>query len=567
MPIQDDSANVNILKSLLSSTTNDKALAFAATGLTKMYTKEWRTTRTDEKERVLTFLYDYITKDPAALYQRARVAVGPLLRLLCTVTKLAWLDDTRFQNVNERVGAFMYKSTVHSVLALELYTELTVEMQPTSALGRDRRIASAFRDGALEKIYETGLDILKKLARGEVVISDPNEEHHLMRQVLKLCVNCMAFDFNGSLQDDSSEEQSAVMLPHQWTCLLDPNVPKLFFEVYNISVTRNRVDCAVLVLQYMVHLASIRKSYFSSHDGVWTQVLDVLMRGTAGILEAELGTQNEQCYHELCRVISKINIAQNLNEINFQTAQSWFEQVFNFTVATAQDTGRSSASMHFLLKFWAGLVVPCTYYREKMPPQTVQYIQQVATTFVTSRLGMYAALRGCMQCLMLFVHLYNFDIGCVLHSVIAEDDMDETLVDDVLRTEQLDVLSQMCRIGYSIIGTHLINKFQEVLDQGVKPGIERKWAWLVYLAGAMCKCSISQGQRGDLIKAGDQVTRERVIGELAYRVFLLVDYTDNTESIYVPLESSYLYFMDAFRRTAIQEHAAYSSEDKRTVCW
>ena len=74
----------------------------------------------------------------------------------------------------ERVDQFINKSTRHCILALQFFTEVTTDMQPTSGvnMSRFRRTALCYRDAALPQIFERGLNMLKRISAAEANIAD-----------------------------------------------------------------------------------------------------------------------------------------------------------------------------------------------------------------------------------------------------------------------------------------------------------------------------------------------------------------------------------------------------------
>merc|ERR1719356_1771872 len=158
------------LQFVLAHTSNPYALIFSATGLTKLITSHWTAVSDQQKEEMRNFLFDYLAKNGPDLYRSAPAGVSPVVRLLCRVIKLAWLEGPQYQNVTERVGQFLQSSPLHWVLGLEIYTDLTTDMQPSIGLSmsRFRRTALSFRDTALPSIFTIAPQTLQQLVSGSI---------------------------------------------------------------------------------------------------------------------------------------------------------------------------------------------------------------------------------------------------------------------------------------------------------------------------------------------------------------------------------------------------------------
>merc|ERR1712023_356208 len=100
-------------------------------------------------------------------------------------------------------------------------------------MSRFRRTALSFRDSALPTIFTIAIQTLQQLTLGPSNITDKNDERRLTKQVLQLACNCLSFDFMGTIPDETSDEQSTVMVPHSWSMLREDGIPKLFFDLFS----------------------------------------------------------------------------------------------------------------------------------------------------------------------------------------------------------------------------------------------------------------------------------------------------------------------------------------------
>jgi len=525
------------LQFVLAHTSSPHALIFSATGLTKLITSHWTSVSDQQKEEMRNFLFDYLAKNGPDLYRCAQAAVSPVVRLLCRVIKLAYLEGPQFQNVTERVGQFLQSSPLHWVLGLEIYTDLTTDMQPSigPSMSRFRRTALSFRDTSLPTIFTIGITTLSQVSNGQINVSDKNEERRLLKQVLQLSCNCLAFDFMGTIPDETSDEQSTVMVPHSWNMLREEGIPKTFFDLFSRSCTYQWQDCAQLCLQCLVLLAALRRSFFQKEDDR-TRLLASMMQGTTGVLASKMGLQDHGCYHELCRLLGKINATHQLNELcASEQFQVWIEQVYSFTMDSLRHWEVMPNSKHYLLGFWAAMVNPVILLAEKAPKQLEAYIQQITVAYVESRLFMAEASADRNNC----------------------QDWDDPLMDEVLRAEQLEVLSNLGRCRYQDTAQYIMKHFEEVSRLGQQAAVpqaifEKKMTWIVYMMGALVGGHASaKANRADTDCAPTHV----VNGELAGRIFRLVNLTDQQGTPSEGLELAYLYFLEQFRKVYIGEHA------------
>lgn len=525
------------LQFVLAHTSSPHALIFAATGLMKLITSHWTSVSDHQKEEMRSFLLDYLAKNGPDLYRSAPMGVSPVVRLLCRVIKLAWLEGPQHQMVTQKVDQFLQSSPLHWVLGLEIYTDLTTDMQPTigPSMSRHRRTALSFRDTALPPIFTIAIQTLQQLSTGAINVPDKNDERRLSKQVLNLSCNCLSFDFMGTIPDDTSDEQGTVMVPHSWSMLRDDGIPKLFFDMFSRSCTYQWMECAQFCLQFLVLLAALRRSFFQKEEDR-TRLLASMMQGTTAILASKMGLQEHACYHELCRLLGKINATHQLNELCAnEQFQAWIEQVYGFTMDSLRRWEVMPNSKHYLLGFWAAMVSPVILLQDKAPKALESFIQQVTVAYVESRLFMAEASADPAAC----------------------NDWDDPLEDEVLRAEQLEVLSNLGRCRYQDTAQHIMKHFEETSrlgQQGVVPQrvFEKKMTWLVYMMGALVGGHASaKANRTDTDCAPTHV----VNGELAGRIFRLVNLTDQQKETSEGLELAYLYFLEQFRKVYIGEHA------------
>eukprot|EP00927_Polykrikos_kofoidii_P043595 TRINITY_DN37677_c0_g1_i1.p1 TRINITY_DN37677_c0_g1~~TRINITY_DN37677_c0_g1_i1.p1 ORF type:complete len:1104 (+),score=161.54 TRINITY_DN37677_c0_g1_i1:42-3314(+) len=538
LPLVQNPQCIPQLQYVLAHTANQHALIFSSVALSKLITSNWATVSDVQKSEMTDFLVDYLAKNGPDLYHNAHMTVSPLVRLLCRVIKLAWLDGPQFQNVTERIGPFFRSSSVHFIIGIVMYTDLTADMQPAlgPTMARHRRTGLSFRDTALLEIFKTGIQSLQQLANGQINVTDKGEERRLLKHVLQLVCNCLSFDFMGTVPDDSTDDQSTVMVPLSWTILRDEGIPKLFFDMYSKSCSCSWNECAAVCLESLVLLASVRKSVFVRKDDEQDTQLESMVRGTTGILAARLGLDDNACYHEMCRLLGKVHATHQLSELcSSQQFQVWIEQVYNFTMDGLRNWEVMPNSKHYLLALWAAMVNPVLSLQEMEAPKALEeYLHQITIAYVESRLFMAEASAS-----------------------PGGTEWDDPLDDEVLRAEQLDVLSNLGRCRYRETAQHIVKHFEQVSQlgqQGTVPHavFEKKMTWIVYMMGALVGGHASaKAACFDMERAPTHV----VNGELAGQIFRLIHFTDQQSLASECLETAYLYFLEQFRKVYIGEHA------------
>merc|ERR1719487_2191265 len=250
------------------------------------------------------------------------------------------------------------------------------------------------------------------------------------------------------------------------------------------------------------------------------------------ILSQKMGLSCFDCYHEVCRLLGKINAAHQLSELCALPAfQAWMDSVYQFTVESVRSINTLPNSKHYLLGFWASIVNPLIYLKEKAPKNLDSCIQQITLMYLESRI--------------------------ILADTPSDPDVEDPLEDEVLRAEQLDVIASLGRCKYQDTAQYILQKFEEVQSQGTTGAMlsavyEKKLTWIVYMMGALVG-----GHSGCKPNRTDTegMPTHVVNGEIASRVFRLLTQTDVQPNASELLESAYLYFIEQFRKVYIGEHA------------
>ncbi|KAL7069261.1 importin-beta N-terminal domain-containing protein [Cryptosporidium serpentis] len=539
------------LQALLAQSSNPHALMFAATALSKLFTSSWSQIPDNQKEETKTFLLNYLYKCGPDMLRTAPYLVGHFVRLLCQIVKYGWLDTLNPRpTITDQVSQFLNASTSHWIVGLIIFTSLTQEMQYSSGVyfAKYRRAALLFRDTALPTIFQVAMKTLRQIHLGSISITDYQEEYKLLKQVLQLIHNCLAYDFMGTVPDETSEEQNTIMIPHSWAVLREDYIPIIFFDIYAkcCSISENMSDCATLCLQCLILVSSIRRSFFST-QAERTRSLAALMSGTAGIIQTRMGLDNENCFHELCRLLGKLNTANQLTELASTDAFNlWIEQVYSFTIKALEEWSVLPNSKHYLLGLWSHMVIPLLYQGNRAPSNLESFIYNVTITFIQSRIK-------------------------VAEAIAQGRDIEDPLESEVMRTEQLDVLAQLSRCRYHDIADYIVKLFEQVTSN-VQNGVISQdcfisqITWCVYMHGALIGGHTiklrrpllpgsSGGNQNSIPDKSQEVSHHVLNGKLAQLVFRLLQQTDGLSDTPESLELAYLYFLEQFRKVCLGDYA------------
>lgn len=549
VPLLNEPSTITQLEFVLANSANPHAILFASNGLIQLVTNFWPSLSDGYRDELKGFLLNYLSQNCKEMYANplTEQAMSFMIRLLCRLVKLGWLDGPKYQTITTDIQGFIDAGSIpRAILAVDIYSTLTVEMQPTKGpqMSRYRRTSMSFRDIALASIFQTAMKILQNLVNGKLSIPDKTEEGKLVHKVLKLVTGSLSFDFMGTMPDETADDQSTVMVPYTWTNVKDLSYPGLFFNLYEACVSSGRKSCAILCLQSLVLFASLRRSLYSK-DEERAAMLTSYMQGSSKILSNPTmnGLDDVECYHEFCRLLGRVNAANQLSELSSNPQfGAWIDQAFVFTSSALRRINRLPNSMHYLLGFWTALVPPVTSMGPKAPAQVISYLEQLIVLFLESRLQVSAAL----------------------------DDLDgpDALEDETLLYEQLDVVTSLSKL--------FLERSLSVLIRGLDTAREEKTiVWIVYLMGALVAGQIerlspprgrstsldgsSDGSDHDnAMRSANSTTLSKeysAVGEMVKRVFSIMARTDEQSSTSEDLELAYLYFIDQFKKVYLSEQS------------
>uniref|UniRef100_A0A1I7XM47 Xpo1 domain-containing protein n=1 Tax=Heterorhabditis bacteriophora TaxID=37862 RepID=A0A1I7XM47_HETBA len=270
--------------------------------------------------------------------------VTSLCQLFARITKQEWTYCVLENNthpfrepIGELIKTIDMANEDQSLLAVQLLSLLIVDMNShigMESVNKHRKCLSQFRDAYLFEIFQTSVSFLEDVAEK----TNGQQQQQLVVAVLDLCLNCLLFDFIGSLSDETSEDNYNVQVPTIWrTAFTDGKIVTLIFRLYQhlpqIATEK--------VLHIAVQLASIRRTLFNGSER--QTYLEQLVSGVKMIID-------------------------NPDKLS--------EQLMEF----------SANSTYFLLTFWQRMVTSVPYVRSSDDHLLNVYCPEIVTAFVESRL-------------------------------------------------------------------------------------------------------------------------------------------------------------------------------------
>lgn len=256
----------------------------------------------------------------------------------------------------------------------------------------------------------------------------PNEaavvECQLLDQAISLLSNCLNFDFIGVLPDEASDEAATLQVPNNWKDRIQTgSTLRLLFNLYKGCTTGKislfvdasappiigsgtassnsggggafsaapmgspgttvfgntsgggggasqpmrdfsiSLEGAAQALDCISAMVSVRRSLFTA-DAERKRYLVHIMRGVCEILREKQGLKDEACYHNFCKLLSRIKNNQQLTDlIKSEGYAEWLNLTASFTIEACNNPSWSSNSMNYILGLWGRLVASVPYAR------------------------------------------------------------------------------------------------------------------------------------------------------------------------------------------------------------
>nr|KAF6448537.1 RAN binding protein 17 [Rousettus aegyptiacus] len=526
---------------LLEQGTTSYAQLLAATCLSKLIS---RVSPLPVEQRI--DIRNYILNYVASQLKLAPFVIQALIQVIAKITKLGWFevqkDQFVFREIIADVKKFLQGTMEHCIIGVIILSELTQEMNLVDysrPSAKHRKIATSFRDTSLKDILVLACSLLKEVLAKPLNLQDESQQT-LVMQVLKLVLNCLNFDFIGSLADESADDLCTVQIPTTWrTIFLEPETLDLFFNLYHSLPPL----LSQLALSCLVQFASTRRSLFSSPERA--KYLGNLIKGVRRILENPQGLSDPGNYHEFCRFLARLKTNYQLGElVMVKEYPEVIRLIANFTITSLQHWEFAPNSVHYLLTLWQRMVASVPFVKSTEPHLLDTYAPEITKAFITSRLESVA--------------------------IVVRDHLDDPLDDAATVFQQLEQLCTVSRCEYEKTCTLLVQLFDQnaqnyqkllhsasgiTVDMAIQEG---RLAWLVYLVGTVV---------GGRLTYTSTDEHDAMDGELSCRVFQLISLMDTglPRCSNEKIELAILWFLDQFRKTYVGDQLQRTSKEQNIV--
>ena len=160
--------------------------------------------------------------------------------------------------------------------------------------------------------------------------------------------------------DESSEDVGTVQIPSNWRSTIEDEATlSTILQAYSSSQPPQSAQAMECVAQ----LASVRRSLFPNQE-VRQVFLTKLLTGVAAILRSQQGLQEEENFHEFCRLLSRIKSNFQLSEmVKSEVYPDLLSLVADFTINSFQSCPFASNSVYYLLQLWSRMVTSVAYLK------------------------------------------------------------------------------------------------------------------------------------------------------------------------------------------------------------
>lgn len=505
---------------ILTNSTQPYALLLAANSLEILLTTYWNNFTPAQRVELQDYLFQYLIMNSHQLDDYVIASILKLLCRIIKLgwfdityptgsaegsnihsghgVSSSALSTTNHQYILNNITQFLCHNDInYLVIGMKILVQLVNEMNipiTGKTLTQHRKVAVSFRDNLLYPIFIIGVNVLRQVnihntgGNGSVGGNGPlggvgilpaallstgilssggfgasqsgfnstnsqDDYNKLGNVTLTLLIACLSFDFIGTNPEESPEDVGTVQVPSSWRPIIqDTAILELLFSIYYTNSSPRSSQA----MECIVQLSSIRRSLFTTEKE--RQVfLDYLMSQISEIMSSKYGLDDENNYHEFCRLLGRLKASYQLSElIKTRGFSEWLVLASDFTTKSLLNWQYSMNSIHYLLALWSRLVAALPYLRPDtgIPSSTSTTINETQ---------MYSNI--IKQCIMNVLEAY---IQTMLESVEvivnSDGDIDDPLEDEGTLKEQMEKLPILIRLQYDTIAQYLLNMLQNNLN-------------------------------------------------------------------------------------------------------
>eukprot|EP00606_Chrysophyceae_sp_TOSAG23-5_P001351 GSChrysophyteH2.ASY1.ANO1.1212.1 assembled CDS len=500
---------------ILDHSESPYAQLLAAQSLETLVTKFWANFTNEQRIEMRNYILGYLTSKPLQKY-----VLNGVTKCCCRITKLGWFDCVEQRAIIGKAQLLMEEHANSH------------EYQIT--MTAHRKTAVSFRDQGLYQAFQIAVDVLHKLQLGGNMASNP-QLLDMCNLALQLAANCLTFDFIGTNPEDSADDVGTVQVPTAWRPVIqNTKTVQMFFDLYENTEPPNSNLC----LQALVQLSAVRRSLFSG-ETERTEFLHTIMGGIYNIMLSKKGLDEEENYHEFCRMLGRLKASYQLSElVKTPRFSEWLKLAADFTIISFRGWENCMNSIHYLLALWGRMVAALPYLRSDSDEQQAINLRECVLQVTNS-----------------FIQTMVLDSTQAFANGSADDPMD----DEGSLREIMDRLPSIARLHYSSVAIGLCSLWQENLQvfQSVQAGYptpqgtlaEYRLTWLVHITasviGGPSSHDARKGGSDDLI----------IDARLSQFCFILCDAintrlktTNGQHKVTVKLELAMLQFFKSFKK-------------------
>jgi hypothetical protein len=333
--------------------------------------------------------------DPLMKYCR-----NTLLTTLCRMVKLT-LDSANGESpiidqciaVVDRGLADASGPSSEAALALEVLSQVVYEAQLYDAnkanqymsFGMHRKASTSLRDGALRRIFQYAVGILRQVRDGNRKPADA-----LLAALTSLLHHILTYDFMAIIVDET-EDMYVTQYPSDWKDVLTEEV----IQVVGWGHHSLPMPHCLNLLKAMIGLIGTRRSFFDDNE-VKLQFLEYFMRQIVGVEGTSDGRLNQPEYCvALAEAIQRFSPPHGYRDLILcPSAQQWFTFAANFTLTMfglplSVSDGSSFAVTTALMQFWSRIVGSkrLALSDDPVPGEDIEaFVPSMVEAFVKNRL-------------------------------------------------------------------------------------------------------------------------------------------------------------------------------------